>query len=68
MRDDQAAHEFINILSAAMADAAKTGHITQLQAVVTPPGGTQKMVRIVVLPEDMDMVRGAPTEKFRSPA
>lgn len=52
------ANIFLNLLIAAMSDAAVEGKITQLQTTITPEGTTKaKLVRIVVMPEEMDHVR-----------
>lgn len=49
---------FLDMLLAAMQDAATTGHITQLQTTITPEGATRsKLVRLVVIPEEMEVVR-----------
>lgn len=49
---------FLDLLIAAMQDAAMTGHITQLQTTITPEGTAKaKLVRLVVIPEDMEVVR-----------
>ncbi len=49
---------FLDLLLAAMQDAATTGHITQLQTTIMPAGATKaKLVRLVVVPEEMEVVR-----------
>lgn len=49
---------FLEMLCAAMEDAAETGHITQLQTTITAPKvGKPKLVRIIVVPEEMEIVR-----------
>ncbi len=68
MSDDIAAQQFIALLSAAMLDAAVEGKLTQMQTTVTPPGKGTMLVRLVVIPEAMDFVRGGPTGKFERPA
>ena len=45
---------FIDLLVAAMTDAAVGGKLTQLQSVITPEGHPRSVVRIVVIPENMD--------------
>jgi len=59
---------FLEMLVAAMEDAVTTGHITQLQTSITPEStGKPKLVRILVVPEEMEIVR-RPGEKFQRPA
>lgn len=49
---------FLDLLVAAMTDAATTGHLTQIQTTITPIGSNMpKLVRIVVVPEEMMVVR-----------
>jgi len=45
---------FLNLLLAAMADAAKERKLTQLKTTIDPDGKGPKTVRIVVIPEEMD--------------
>lgn len=45
--------QFIDLLLAAMLDAAIELKLTQLQTTITPPGGQPQLVRIVVIPEQM---------------
>lgn len=45
---------FLDLLIAAMADAAKERKLTQLKTTIDPDGKGAKLVRIVVIPEDMD--------------
>jgi hypothetical protein len=45
---------FLNLLIAAMADAAVNGHLSQLQTTIDPDGNGTRIVRIVVIPEKMD--------------
>lgn len=45
--------EFLDLLHAAMLDAATELELTQLQATITPPGGQPQTVRIIVIPEQM---------------
>lgn len=60
--------DFGTLLLAAMCDAATEGKCTQLQATITPPGQrTAKLVRIIVVAEEMDYVRAAPGEPFQRP-
>lgn len=43
---------FLNLLVAAMNDAAVSGSLTQLQTQLTPPGRNKsEVVRIIVIPE-----------------
>lgn len=45
---------FMELLIAAMCDAAVEKKLTQLQTTITPPGRKHaKIVRIIVIPEDM---------------
>jgi hypothetical protein len=62
-----AAQEFESLLIAAMLDAATSGEITQLQTTITPPGKGARLVRIIVVPEEMSLVRPTGTGAFRSP-
>lgn len=64
----RALSEFLDLLHAAMLDAATEGKMTQLQASCTPPGGRQKQIRIIIAPEEMDFVRSDPTGKLERPA
>lgn len=49
---------FLDMLIAAMTDAAVEGKTSQLQTTITPEGATKpKLVRIIVVPEEMDVVR-----------
>lgn len=58
---------FLNMLIAAMADAVTEGKIAQLQTTITPEGTTKaKLVRIIVVPEEMDHVREI-GGKFKAP-
>lgn len=46
---------FLDMLIAAMKDAAITGDLTQLQTTITPAEtGKQSIVRIIIVPEKMD--------------
>lgn len=46
---------FLDMLIAAMHDAAIERKLTQLQTTITPGGsGKAKIVRIIVIPEEMD--------------
>lgn len=48
---------FIDLLTAAMCDAALQNQLTQLQTRIIPPGTTkERVVRIIVIPEDMEYV------------
>lgn len=60
--------EFTSLLIAAMLDAAVEGKCTQMQTTITPPGKSPKLVRIVVVPEELDFVRASSTGPFRRPA
>jgi hypothetical protein len=64
----QAAAEFEALLIAAMLDAAVSGECTQLQTTITPPGKGAKLVRIIVVPEEMEFVRPKGVGPFRRPA
>ncbi len=45
---------FIEILLAAMMDAAVEGKLTQLQTTIAPDGKNVKLVRIIVVPDELD--------------
>ncbi len=45
---------FMNLLIAAMMDAATERKLTQLKTTISPDGKTSKFVRIIVVPEDME--------------
>jgi hypothetical protein len=45
---------FIEILLAAMKDAAVERKLSQLQTSISANGGKAKIVRIIVIPEEMD--------------
>ena len=62
-----AVSEFEALLIAAMLDAAVEGKITQLQATIAPPGQGPKLIRLIVVPEEMDFVRPEPTGAFQRP-
>lgn len=48
---------FLDLLIAAMYDAALERKLTQLQTTITPEGTSKaKIIRIVVIPEEMDRV------------
>lgn len=66
-RDDVSTKEFIDILAAAMLDAAAEGKCSQLQTTITPPGKRATLIRIILVPEEMDWVRGAEGGEFRRP-
>lgn len=59
--------EFLDLLVAAMMDAAIEGKCTQLQTTISPPGKGSKLVRLVIIPEEMDFVRGSGTGQFKRP-
>lgn len=45
---------FLDLLLAAMKDAALEGELTQLQITITPEGATKsKTVRIIIIPEEL---------------
>lgn len=47
---------FIDVLIAAMLDAVQERKLTQLKSTITPPGRTTpQYVRIIVVPETMDV-------------
>lgn len=49
---------FLDMLIAAMKDAVLNGKITQLQTTMTPEEtGKAKLLRIIVVPEEMEIVR-----------
>lgn len=49
---------FLDCLVTAMEEAVTTGHITQLQTTITAPKvGKPKLVRLIVVPEEMTIVR-----------
>lgn len=60
-----AEQQFLALLIAAMQDAAVEGKCTQLQTTITPPGHRAKLVRLVVVPEELDFVRTDPAGKFK---
>jgi hypothetical protein len=68
VNDAKNAKEFIDLLAAAMCDAAIEGKCTQLQTTIRPPGRALALVRIVVVPEQLDFVRSSPDAKFERPA
>jgi hypothetical protein len=45
---------FLNLLVAAMMDAAVEKKLTQLKTTISPDGKTVKTVRLIVIPEEMD--------------
>lgn len=56
---DDATSNFLNLLLAAMTDAALERKLTQLQTSLVPPGTTkEKVVRIIIIPEEMDYIMG----------
>lgn len=57
--------QFLDLLLAAMQDATIEGKCTQLQTTITPPGHRAKLVRLIVVPEEMDYVRTDPAGKFQ---
>jgi hypothetical protein len=59
------ATEFESLLIAAMMDAAIEGKISQLQTTITPPGQGAKLIRLIVVPEEMDFVRPGPRGPFQ---
>ena len=64
----RAVEEFEALLIAAMLDAALSGATTQLQTTITPPGKRATLVRIIVVPEEMALVRPTGTGAFKRPA
>ena len=45
---------FMDLLIAAMKDAAIERKISQLKTTITPDGKKAKLIRIIVVPEEMD--------------
>lgn len=45
---------FLNMLVAAMMDAAVENKMTQLKTTISPDGVKSKMVRLIIVPEDME--------------
>lgn len=45
---------FLNLLFAAMTDAAIERKMTQLKTTVAPDGKKTKFVRIIIIPEELD--------------
>lgn len=45
---------FLNLLIAAMTDAAVEHKLTQLKTTISPDGKKAKLVRIIVIPEEME--------------
>lgn len=55
---------FIDILIAGMQDAAVERKMTQLKTIITPEGRTKpEVVRVIIVPESMDMEWSKPLEK-----
>lgn len=67
MSDDTSANQFLDILAAAMLDAATEGKCSQLQTTITPPGKRATLIRIIIVPEEMDWVRSDSGGEFRRP-
>lgn len=66
MGEKEQVDAFLMILIAAMQDAAGERKLTQLKAMITPPGFTKPQpLRIVVMPETMDMEWTKPVEMKR---
>lgn len=59
--------DFATLLIAAMTDAAVEGICCQLQTRIQIPSGAMKIVRIVVIPEEMDYVRTDISKPFKKP-
>ncbi len=59
--------EFLAMLIASMHDAATSGQCTQLQTTITPTGHRPTLVRLIVVPEEMEFVRGSGVGPFRRP-
>lgn len=58
MSDEREADLFLGLLGAAMEQAVTTGEIAQIQARIVPIGTTTtKLCRIIVVPEEMTLVR-----------
>lgn len=50
---------FLDLLSAAMLDAATSSKMSQLQLTVGVPGTIKgKVVRVIIVPDDMDYLMG----------
>lgn len=65
---NEAAQQFLDLLLAAMTDAAVEGQCTQLQTTITPQGGRATLIRLIVVPEQLDYVRPAEgVGKFTKP-
>lgn len=45
---------FLDILIAAMKDAATSGKLTQLKTTIAPDGKKVKIVRLIIIPEEME--------------
>ena len=45
---------FLHILVAAMADAVTQGKLTQIKTTIAPDGKKVKLVRLIIVPEDME--------------
>lgn len=65
--EEKHADDFTMLLIAAMLDAAVEGKCAQLQTTIAPPGGMAKIVRLIVIPEELDWVRSSPDEKLERP-
>jgi len=48
---------FMDLLIAAMLDAATSMSLTQFKTTITPDDGRQRTVRIIVVPEEMEYAR-----------
>lgn len=63
-REQEQANAFIDLLIAALMDAAGARKMTQLKTTCQPPGHTRpQMVRIIIVPETMDIEWKEPLRK-----
>jgi len=68
MTENAASGQFLDLLMAAMLDAVVDGKTCQLQTMITPPGMTKpRLLRLIVVPEDMDLVRPTGVGPFQRP-
>jgi hypothetical protein len=47
---------FLDVLIAAMKDAATERKLSQIQTTISPDGKKAKLVRLIIIPEEMDFV------------
>ncbi len=60
------ANTFMDLLVAAMLDAAMELKLTQLQTTITPPGSSPQIVRVIVIPEQMQFKMDAKGQRTTS--